>query len=253
MDHLTYAVEAEVEANHWWFVGRRKLFASKLCQYAVAKNSKILDIGTSTGTNLRLLKEMSFQQATGVDLSPEAIRFCELKGLGHVVQGDACTLPFPDETFDLILATDIIEHVDEDAVAVKEIRRVLKNKGKALITVPAFPSLWGLQDEKSFHKRRYRRKNLLNLIQNSGLKILEHHYFNYLLFLPIWTARQIIRMMNVRLESENQVNSPLINWVLTRIFECDVQSAPKIKPPFGVSILLVAEKDEPSHGEKCRV
>ena len=104
---------------------------------------KVLDVGTSTGSNLRLLNNMGFEDVTGLDLNPEAIRFCAEKGLGDVKLGDVENLPFENETFDLILATDIIEHVDDDGRAVRELQRVLTPGGKLLITVPAFRHFGG--------------------------------------------------------------------------------------------------------------
>ncbi len=87
MDLAAYAVEAEIETGHWWFVGRRRLFASELRRAAIPSDARILDIGTSTGTNLRMLRELGFHDVTGLDMSEEAIRYCESKGLG-AVRGD---------------------------------------------------------------------------------------------------------------------------------------------------------------------
>jgi SAM-dependent methyltransferase len=241
MEATVYEVEAAVEASHWWFVGRRRLFARELARAGVRRDGRVLDIGTSTGANLRLLRDLGFHDVTGVDASENALRFCRGKGLGPVQMGDACDLPFAAASFDLVLATDIIEHVDDDARALGEISRVLAPGGKALITVPAFPSLWGLQDEQAHHKRRYRLRALGLQIVASGLRPLAGYYFNYLLFVPIWAARQIIVRLGIRLESEAQVNTPLLNAILSPIFALDVATARWLRPPFGVSILFMAE------------
>lgn len=240
MDYATYEVEAQVEATHWWFVVRRSLIRSIVAELKLPPNAAILDVGTSTGTNLRLLKDMGFTNFLGLDRSPEAIHWCKEKGLGTVRQGDVCAIPFPDESFDLILATDIIEHVDDDIKALKELQRVLKKSGHIVITVPTFPSLWGLQDDVSHHKRRYRRSELLEKLGKSGFERSKGFYFNFLLFAPIWLSRQVIRIANVELESENQVNTPLLNWILKAIFYLDVTLAPILNLPFGVSLLILA-------------
>lgn len=244
MDIGTYAAEAAAEETHWWFVGRRKLFGRILEECTLPRDATILDVGTSTRTNLRLLRDIGFCRVTGLDLSEEAIRYCEAKGFGPVMQGNICDLPFPDESYDFILATDIIEHVDDDALALRETRRVLVPGGRVLITVPAFQSLWGLQDERSFHKRRYRLRPLLQIVQAAGLQPVRYHYFNYLLFCPIWLARRMITLLGLRLDSEAQVNTPALNRIMTVIFDADIRTAPIIKPPFGVSILILARKAE---------
>jgi len=243
MDRATYAIEAEVEATHWWFTERRWLFGRLIDGFSLPRDARILDIGTSTGTNLRMLRERGFTRAEGLDASEEAVRWCAEKGYGKVTQGDVCALPFADETFDCVLATDIIEHVDDDAAALRDIRRVLKPGGRVLITVPAFMALWGLQDEVGQHKRRYRARELRARAEAAGLRTLARFYFNYLLFLPILCVRSVVRLFNIRrLQNENQLNSPLLNRILQVIFRIDVWSARVLHPPFGVSFLLVAGK-----------
>jgi len=242
MDSATYAVEAAVEESHWWFVGRRELFGREIARLGLAPSSRVADVGTGTGAGLRLLRELGFCHVRGVDMSEEAIRYCALKKLGEVQKGDACALPFPDASYDLICATDVIEHVDDDALALAEIARVLRHDAYALLTVPTFASLWGLQDDKAHHKRRYRLAPLLAQVETAGLVPVRSYYFNYLLFAPIWTARQIIRLAAIRLNSENEVNAPAVNRLLTAIFRFDCLTAPHLRPPFGVSALIVARK-----------
>jgi SAM-dependent methyltransferase len=242
MDYSTYEVEAQVEATHWWFVGRRKLFSQIIKTFDLSPNASVLDIGTSTGTNLRMLRELGYCNVRGLDLHDEAIRWCADKGLGQVDKGDICHIPSSDNICDLVMATDIIEHVDDDITALHEIKRVLNPSGRAIVTVPAFQSLWGLQDIVSHHKRRYRKQELVNKLCQAGLVVDECFYFNYLLFLPIWLARQIIRLLCLKLSSENELNSFFVNKVLSLIFLLDIKTARKIKPPFGVSLLAVVRK-----------
>lgn len=242
MDASTYAVEAEIEATHWWFVERRALLVRMIRSLGLGDNARVLDIGTSTGTNLRMLRDQGFTRFTGVDLSEDAIRWCAEKGLGEVRQGDVCALPLPDASFDLVLATDIIEHVDRDDIALKEIARVLRPGGHALLTVPAFESIRGLQDRVAHHKRRYLKHQLLERVQQAGLVPGRAFYFNSLLFVPIWLARRLIDLLRLPLASEGEVNSPWINAVLLRIFALDTRLAQTGMFPFGVSILAVASK-----------
>ncbi len=242
METSTYAVEAEIEATHWWFVERRALIVRMIRSLGLDANARVLDIGTSTGTNLRMLRDQGFTDFTGVDLSEDAIRWCAEKGLGMVHQGDACALPFPDASFDLVLATDIIEHVDRDDIALGEITRVLRPGGHALLTVPAFESIRGLQDRVAHHKRRYLKGQLLNRVRESGLTPGKAFYFNSLLFVPIWLARRVIDWLKLPLASEGEVNSPWINAVLLRIFALDTRLAQTGMFPFGVSVLAVASK-----------
>lgn len=242
MEQAVYALEAEVENNHWWFVGRRRLLSRIIAQLQLVPQSQILDVGTGTGTNLRLLQQLGFADVTGLDFSDDAIYFCQQKGLGFVKKGDVRDLPFIDDSFDVIFATDIIEHIDDDLQALAEIRRVLKPGGKAILMVPAFQALWGVQDRISHHKRRYRLREFARKLKSSGLMVVDKYYFNYLLFIPIFLVRKLIDWLHLKVENENAINTPWLNHILIRVFDFDVYSAPHLKPPFGVSILAIATK-----------
>jgi SAM-dependent methyltransferase len=242
MDSAAYASEAVIEADHWWFVGRRFLFSDLIKGFGLPRDAQILDVGTGTGANLRLLRGLGFAQITGVDQSPEAIRFCAEKGLGVVRLGDIHALQLPDQRFDLVLATDVIEHVDDDLAALRELRRVLKPGGYLLLTVPAFHLLWGLQDDVSHHRRRYRLKRLLKTLRVAELSIRQQFYFNYLLFLPILVARRLMRIFKIRIDSEGEINAGWLNRTLEAVFRFDVKTAPLLRPPIGVSALIVATR-----------
>jgi SAM-dependent methyltransferase len=242
MEIAAYTAEAETEETHWWFVGRRKLFADEIERACIFPDARVLDVGAGTGANLRMLRASRFTRVTGLDDSDEAIRLCAAKGLGFVRKGDIRAMPFADASFDLVLATDVIEHVDDDGQAVAEIARVLVPGGRALITVPAFQSLWGLQDRQALHKRRYRLRPLLELLRSRGMQVECSYYFNYILFTPIWIARRLIDLFGVTLDSENKLNTPLLNRALSLVFFLDVSTARMLRVPFGVSILVMARK-----------
>lgn len=242
MELAVYEAEARAEADHWWFVGRRRLFEREIRRMSIARDAAVVDVGTSTGTNLRLLRGMAFENIRGLDLSETAAAFCRQKGLGEVRIGDICAMPFATDSIDLLLATDVVEHVDDDARAIAEIHRVLRPGGKALFTVPAFPSLWGLQDEVSHHRRRYRMSPFLDLVARAGLRVERSYHFNFLLFLPIWLARKAMRFTGSQARSENDLTPGWINTVLTAVFDIDTRLAPMLRLPFGVSLLCVASK-----------
>jgi SAM-dependent methyltransferase len=252
MDAANFAIEAEVEEHHWWFAGRRKLFARELARMGLDTNGSVLDVGTGTGANLRMLQDLDAESVTGLDSNELAISYCQSKGLGVVRRGDICALPFADRSFDFVLATDVIEHVDDDSAALCELARVLRPSGKALISVPAFESLWGLQDVVAHHKRRYRLRPLLRKMQAAGLVPRRYYYFNYLLFAPIWLARRLIDLLGVKRNSEAEFNSPFINRCLSAVFAVDTASAPILRLPFGVSILVVAERGAVSEDGSSR-
>ena len=126
MQDVAFVEESKIEQDHWWFVVRREMFAKYL--KAVPKDAAILDIGVGAGSNLRMLKEAGFTNYQGFDFSPLAKKFCEEKNLGVVQVGDICDSDLADNSYDVILFTDVVEHIENDSRALKEVARILKPK-----------------------------------------------------------------------------------------------------------------------------
>jgi len=136
----------------------------------------------------------------------------------------------------------VIEHVDDDDAALREFARVLRPGGHVVLMVPAFPSLWGPQDIVAHHRRRYRHQGLVEALTGARLRVAKSFYFNYLLFVPIWAVRKLLLAFRVQVESENAINTTLLNRLLTTIFVTDVDTAALVRAPFGVSLCVVSVK-----------
>ncbi|MBN85983.1 MAG: hypothetical protein CL885_00505 [Dehalococcoidia bacterium] len=243
MDHSVYEIEARLVDTHWWFVGRRLLFHKALKRFHISKKANILDVGTSTGATIRYFRHRGYQNVSGIEFHEMALDWCHRIGLESVSHGDIRAIPHPDSEFDLIIATDVIEHVGEDVDALKEVYRCLAPDGYALITVPAFMFLWGEMDELSHHKRRYLMKDLRQKAELAGLNVKEMFYFNFILFPLIAIVRMMARSIKNEISrNENEMMGPYINKVLAWIFKLDVLIARFLYIPFGVSIFMMAQK-----------
>jgi SAM-dependent methyltransferase len=236
-----YDVENEVESFHWWFVTRRKLLKSILSSLEVQRNSLTLDIGCGAGSNLRALVSVGLEPI-GLDRSIYALTLVKNKVNSPLLAGDLNNLPFKTKSIGLIIAMDIFEHLDDDTRGIDESYRVLKEDGLLILTVPAFKFLWGIQDRVTGHKRRYTRKQIVNRLKGMGFEILKSSYFNFFLFFPILVARWMIRLFGLQIESENQINSPLINLLLKALFSMEIYALKYVSFPFGVSIFCIARK-----------
>ena len=242
MKKATYDIEWNLEKSHWWFTGRRRLFRALLSSLMIRNGSTVLDVGCGVGSNLHLLKSMGFK-VVGIDSEIYSLFFAKKTSGVPLLNADLLTLPIKSNSVGLIIATDILEHLEKDVIGIKEIYRVLGQMGKVIITVPAFQVLWGTQDIVGMHKKRYSKKELAQKIEQEGFKILKSSYFNFILFFPILFARWFIRFWGLNIESENKINHPLINFILKTIFSLEPHLLRYISFPFGVSIFCVARKD----------
>ena len=238
-----YDVESNVESFHWWFVVRRKLLRSILSSVEAPKNCVALEVGCGTGSNLRTLGSAGLYPI-GLDQSIYALTLVRKKGEYPVLAGDLNGLPIKTKSVGLIIAMDILEHLDDDANGIIESYRVLREGGILILTVPAFKALRGVQDVVTGHKRRYSRKEITNKLQGAGFDILKSSYFNFFLFFPILFARRTIHFLNLKIESENEVNSSMLNLFLRAIFSLEVYVLKYLSFPFGVSIFCIARKSQ---------
>jgi SAM-dependent methyltransferase len=260
MQQHTYAIMRRVEENHWWYAGRRQIiksFLDPLCRNPARREGQdadgsqtsaqspalnILDVGCGTGANLEMLSQ--FGEAEGVDISAEALFFCRARGLTNVKQGEAERLPYADKTFDLVTGLDVVEHLDNDLTGLQEMRRVLRRGGHALLFVPAFMFLWGVQDEVSHHRRRYTLAGLKRIVREAGFEIERATYVNLSFFAPILLGRLLMRAVRFRPESENNLTIGFLNGVLGRVLGAERWPLRHLNFPFGVSIICVARRVE---------
>ncbi len=241
MRPLNYRVMFEVEDDHWWFVGRRAIVLAQIRDFlAAGRGAAILDIGCGTGATMDALRD--FGRVQGIDLSMLPLGFSRQRGHLSVACASATALPFGNSGFDLVTALDVIEHLDDDVAGLSEIRRVLRPGAIGLLFVPAFPSLWGPNDDQSGHRRRYRLSGFSTAIEAAGLKIERISYANFAMFPAIWLGRRLLSLLGRVDQSENRINHRLINRLLARIFAAEAGWLRKRRLPFGVSIIAVVRR-----------
>ena len=243
MEEEFYSAYYRLEGRHWWFLGRRRLFLRVLeQQFAPADRPiELLDFGCGTGAFLEHLER--FGNVSAVDSDPSAVAFCHTRGRAEVkLVPPGAPLPFADGTFDLVTSLDVIEHIDDDVGALRELRRVLRPGGRLLVAVPAFMFLWGRQDEVAHHHRRYTARTLRHALSESGFEVDRTSYFNTILFPPIAAvrlARRLLRRPSTR-QSDFDVGPAALNRALGALFGAEAELIARWNLPFGVSLLAVA-------------
>jgi SAM-dependent methyltransferase len=235
-----YREHFEVEDRHWWFRGRWAVVEALLARAPLPPEPRILDAGCGTGGNLQRYARIG--EAVGVDPSADAVRFCRERGFEAVEQAGLEDLPFEADSFDLIAATDVLEHIAGEQEALQELWRVAAPGAVLLLTVPAYSWLWSEEDEKLHHQRRYTRPRLRRAVEGAGWEPRVATYFNSLLLAPIALARRLPRRgAGDRAEIERtppSLDGPLS---LPMRFEARLIRA-GVRLPAGVSVGIVCRK-----------
>ena len=230
----------KTEDAHWWYKAKRRFVNQFITTHVQKKQLTILDLGCGTGKNMEELAQ--YGDVWGVDISEDALKFCRKRNLIQIKKGEAEHLPFNKETFDVVCILDVLEHVD-DTASIKEIKRVLKNNGSVIITVPSFWWLWSKWDDVLHHKRRYTREQLAEVLTKEGLTILRNTYIHSFLVVPSLIVRKIKQLQKKPYTSDFQMNNGIINTMLLFISELEQRWINRYDMPFGTSVLCVAQKN----------
>lgn len=241
----------EKEATYWWNVSKREMVLSLLRSVQFPKGQRepglAVDLGCGAGYAATVFE--SNWRVVGVDVSRNALQLCKRRGLKRLCQVDMThfSLPFKTGSLDLLLALDVIEHVEDDIHALAECRRILKDGGLLIVTVPAFMALWSPWDEALGHRRRYAASELADKSREAGLSIRKLTYMFFFIFPPAILIRGVKRLIQRDAASYSSdfipipgiLNSFLIQlgrleqWILTKL---------NLRLPFGLSVIAVMTK-----------
>ncbi len=245
MNRDYYLQMRRLEDRHWWFVARRNLICAALKRFCTTENPLTLDMGCGTGGTLDRLRE--FAQPVGLDLEPLALSLCRERGHGNLVLASATALPFAEGTFDAAIALDVLEHIPDDKLAARELARALKPGGVAVVTVPAYQSLWSGHDVALMHQRRYRAEEVRRLLEGAGLQIVQLSYTVSALLPAVWVVRKLQNVLQKKDTVPHADARPTpepFNGILRCLLDAEAKLALRVSLPFGLTIFAVARKPD---------
>lgn len=156
----------ELEDRHWWYRERRSLLARDVADLTPGT---ALDVGAAGGGNTRVLQGLGWR-AAALEYGPEGAQVCHERAI-PVLRGDATALPVAPGSLDLVVAYDVLEHLQDDHAATKDVFSALRPGGTFLVAVPCDMKLWSEHDVAVGHVRRYTRPELLALLSGAGFTI----------------------------------------------------------------------------------
>jgi SAM-dependent methyltransferase len=204
------------EDAHWWYRGRRQVLERVLEDLGLPPGARILDAGCGSGRNMVELARRG--TVTGVELSEASATLARERHVGEVISGSVLQMPFAEGSFDLAVCLDVIEHLEDDLAALRELRRVVEPNGSLLVTVPAYQWLWSGHDEVNHHFRRYTRRSLQSAAEQAGWRQVRSTHFNSLLLPVAVLLRVLDRFSRKTTESSLDLWVPPqpLNWLLER-------------------------------------
>jgi SAM-dependent methyltransferase len=183
-DELTAFHEEVSDGKHFIDVASRRHTLSTVARWLPRPNATILDIGCSSGYMIRDLQHR-FQQATivGADAvtGPLANLAADMPGI-PLLQFDLVRCPLPDACVDVAIVLNVLEHIEDDAAAAKQVCRILQPGGIAVVEVPYGPHLFDIYDRQLLHHRRYETRGIQATLRAAGFEILESSHLGFFLY-----------------------------------------------------------------------
>lgn len=232
----------ELEMASWWHIARRNLMREVVSQALRGKHeARILDMGGKA--------ELAFEQPSSFRVVNQhstlaASAHQQMHGGRNLVCSSLDELAFASNCFDLVIAGDLLQSVPDDRVALREIRRVLKDGGLLCMTVPAYSFLWGEDDERRGHCRRYGVSELRRKLTTSGFEVQRASYFVAAAFLPLVITRMAKSILRTSTAKETRPTQPgrITNAAMVSLLDLERQVLHHINLPFGTRVVCWARK-----------
>lgn len=224
---------ARLEDRHWWYAERRHLLRELV--RTGGDTGTALDIGAAGGGNTRVLRGLGLR-AIALEYGEEGAGLARERGL-DVIRGDARCLPVSTGSLDVVVAFDVLEHIEDDAAAIREIHRILRPGGRLLVAVPAGMDLWSAHDEAVGHVRRYTRDGLVAAVRAGGLAVESVRSWNVLL-------RPVAKRRRRSSTGSDLESVPVVLNAALRTVVALERRARRLGDLPGVSLVLVARRPD---------
>jgi len=249
LDHTDYNSQSldqlyEAEENHFWFIARKEFIFQKM-KTQIDYSSKIIEIGAGTGNVSRYLQSKGYTNIAVGEMHRNGLKYAKSYGIEECYQFDLLRAPFEDE-FTCICMFDVLEHIEDDNLALVNIHKILKDSGHVVFTVPAHKWLWNRNDTIAGHKRRYTKKELISKLNDAGFEIENSKYF-FMSIVPLLLLRSVLNKDMKGTVTSEEISTeiliqPWINHILLFISRVENKINTFLPNLFGGSLLIIARK-----------
>jgi SAM-dependent methyltransferase len=247
MDPTLYQLHESLEDRYWWFVAKNSILMHVARRLVPpSRQRRAADIGCGTGGLLARLHE--HYDSCGVEMQATARDACARRGLTAHPGSLPDDIPLPPHAFDLVIATEVLEHVERDTEAAKSLARLLKPGGVLLVTVPAHQWMWTVHDEMNHHFRRYSKTGLRRVIEGADLHISWLSFQMVALFPVMAAGRLASRARGKRKDANIRLLPEVINTPLRWMFEAEKWVLPLVPSPVGSSLICAAKRPATPEG-----
>jgi ubiquinone/menaquinone biosynthesis C-methylase UbiE len=246
MDPHEHDIMRSVEDHYWWYQALRQHVAASI--EPASPDFSLLDAGCGTGGMLAVVRErFPLANLAGVDQSDHALEITAGRQTGaKLVAATVHELPFPSDSFDVVLSLDVLSHAGvDDALAVREMQRVLRPAGRLILNLAAFDFLRGAHDCAVDVNHRYTKRRLRALLAGSSLQVERSSYWNATFAPPIALLRWLSRVRKVASQPRSDFRSipPLMNSLFKGVAALELAASRHVSLPFGTSLFAVARKN----------
>lgn len=248
MNAAEYRRMFNVEDRHWWYVALHELILSLVAgEVATRRQLEIFDAGCGTGRLAELLAP--YGTVRGCDASPDAIAFCEQRGLLTMELTDLQTVTLPADHFDVITCIDVLYHrgIDDDVAVLGKLRTALKPGGLLILHLVADPALFSSHDIAVHTRERYTRPMLQERLNRAGL-VTERLSYRLATLLPLISAWRRWRRQGTKTGQGEEVVSDvalppvLLNAALLALMRRENQRLRHVDLPRGSSLLAICRR-----------